>query len=102
MRKLIWSVMNLYGEPDVPEWGTDTMTKLFDKIQGDRLHVNPIVLNISATAADFLRKLLAKDANDRPSFKSCLEHALLDVSSSEPPAPGLSNTPKENVEVFRH
>lgn len=89
------SVFNLYGEPDVPEWGTDSMTKLFDKIQGEHLHVNPVVLNISETAADFLRKVLVKDINDRLSLKSCLEHAFFDVSSSTPL--GTSYLPKENV-----
>lgn len=76
-------VYNLYGDPDVPEWGTETMTKLFDKIQTERLIVTPSMLNVSETAADFLKRLLVKDMNARPSFRSCLEHEFLKKVSSK-------------------
>ena len=76
-------VYNLYGDPDVPEWGTETMTKLFDKIQTERLIVTPSMLNVSETAADFLKRLLVKDMNARPSFRSCLEHEFLKEVSSK-------------------
>jgi calcium-dependent protein kinase len=77
-----FEVYDVFGDAVIPQWDTDPMAELFNKIKYEEPKLNDNKgSSPSALAVDYLRGVLTKAAGIRSTAEECLLHPFITVSA---------------------